>query len=136
VTEIRENKIITGTSTAIYSDHILFIEITKGANITLKDAQEHVSLWRDLEETLDDERFSIIIDLHNMKSIERDARNFYSQSSSKNAVGVALITSTPLSNVIANFFIGLNNPAKPIKLFSNKNDAIQWLKEIMELHEQ
>lgn len=35
----------------------------------------------------------------------------------------------PLSRVMANFFIGINKPLKPTKLFDDRDKAIAWLQQ-------
>ncbi|MDH5682649.1 MAG: hypothetical protein OEZ36_13750 [Spirochaetota bacterium] len=34
---------------------------------------------------------------------------------------------SPISRVIGNFFLGLNRPLFPVKLFTEKNEASKWL---------
>ena len=41
---------------------------------------------------------------------------------------VALLSTTPMSVLAGNFFLGFNQPTIPIKLFHSENEAIEWLK--------
>ena len=43
------------------------------------------------------------------------------------ARATALLTSSPVSKTIGNFFMGLNKPLSPTRLFTNSDKAIQWL---------
>ena len=41
----------------------------------------------------------------------------------------ALIVRNPVTRVIGSFFMGINKPVKPTKMFGNVEDAKKWLKE-------
>ncbi|MDH5680019.1 MAG: hypothetical protein OEZ36_00410 [Spirochaetota bacterium] len=122
------NKHILETHTAIawYEEPVLFVECRPNAIITLDDAVDHVE--RSLE-ILPEGNFTQLIDMRKLKSISREARVYYSRDSSKShCKAVALLVKSPLSRVIANFFLGINKPNKPIKLFTKRDSAIHWLK--------
>ena len=40
---------------------------------------------------------------------------------------VALIVGTPLSRMLGNFFLGVNRPSYPTRLFDNEASAVAWL---------
>jgi hypothetical protein len=40
---------------------------------------------------------------------------------------VALLVGSPVTRVIGNFFIGLNKPRWPVRLFRSESDALAWL---------
>ncbi len=39
----------------------------------------------------------------------------------------ALLIDSPVSRVIANFFMGLNRPLSPTRVFTEQTQAIRWL---------
>ncbi len=68
-------------------------------------------------------------DISNIKSINREARNYgTSEEVAKTISAMALFVKTPLSSMIGNFFLGLNKPPYPTKLFTNEKKALEWLK--------
>jgi hypothetical protein len=71
--------------------------------------------------------YPLLIDAKSIVSMDRSARKRFSNEETVSAV--ALIVGTPLSKIIGNFFTGLNKTAIPLKLFSSKTDALEWLKE-------
>jgi hypothetical protein len=42
---------------------------------------------------------------------------------------VALIAPTLTSRVLGNFFLGLNKPPIPVKLFQTEKEGLDWLKQ-------
>ena len=121
-----KNILKTNTAIAWYLDSTLFVECLPDAVITLEDAVEHIERSSEIIEERD---FVQLIDMRRLKSITREARVLYSRKNSNlNCKAVALLVSSPLSRVIANFFLGMNKPDRPIKLFTNKEKAITWLK--------
>lgn len=75
-------------------------------------------------------KFPILIDSTDIKSMNREARDHFStrgRDSKTNAFGI--IVSSPISRVVGNFFLGINKPEVPTKLFDNEEAAIKWLKQ-------
>lgn len=65
------------------------------------------------------------------KSITKEARDYFSMKGRKSKViGFAILIKSPLSKIIANFFMGLNKPIVHVKLFTNEQDAIVWCKSL------
>jgi len=42
---------------------------------------------------------------------------------------MAVVTTSPVSRMIANLFFGLKPPPYPAKMFSNENDAVAWIRQ-------
>ena len=77
-----------------------------------------------------DKKFPILIDSRNIKSMSYEARHHFSahgRDTKTNAFGI--IIGSSISRVLGNFYLGINKPAVPTKLFDNEKDATQWLKQ-------
>lgn len=77
-----------------------------------------------------DKKFPILIDSRNIKSMSYEARHHFSahgRDTKTSAFGIVIGSS--ISRVLGNFYLGINKPAVPTKLFDNENDAINWLKQ-------
>ncbi len=126
-----EEKIIkTRTSKAwVEKENIIHVEVFPKAEITLKDAKEGMEIT---DKLLGNRESLLLVEMGEIKSISREARQFYTKSSKNdtNNKAVALVITNPVATVIANFFIGLNRPDVPIRLFVDKNKAARWLKKI------
>lgn len=65
-----------------------------------------------------------------VKNSTKDARHLF--ASKEGCVGViaaAIIINSSLSTMIGNFFLSVNKPIVPSKLFTNEEDAKKWLKQ-------
>lgn len=97
------------------------------AEITLKEAIENSAAVSSLYV---DRKFPLLIDARNIKSMEREARSHFSTHGRETKItSFAVMVKSPLSRVIGNFFMGLNKPAVPARLFDDETDAINWLKK-------
>jgi hypothetical protein len=69
-------------------------------------------------------------DLENVKSVTREARDYYTCEDAENLVtAAAVLTPTIITKIIATFFLNFNKPKVPFKMFSSKEKAFEWLLE-------
>ena len=60
--------------------------------------------------------------------IAKEARDYFAnERTAAIQRATALLTNSPVSRVIGNFFMGLNKPISPTKLFTDPQRAIEWL---------
>ena len=113
----------------LVGDDIIFVECKASAEIELKDAKEDMRLSEEMIAGVS--RFGTIIDTANIKSISKEARDWYSQVQNDNPhnICVALVVNSFYTRIIANFFLGFSNSRTEIKIFNQKDDAIEWLYE-------
>lgn len=72
---------------------------------------------------------ALFCDLRRVKSMDRDARNYFAGPATASwQVASALLVDSPLTRAIGNFFMGLNKPLVPTRLFTNEQEAKSWLK--------
>ena len=70
----------------------------------------------------------LLVDISDVKSMSRDAREIYANVSSEERVrAVALVTRSAISRILGNFFVSFNKPSVPIKIFSDADTARKWL---------
>jgi hypothetical protein len=72
----------------------------------------------------------LLVDAHDANSQDRAARNEFARRGDL-VSAVALIGVTPLSRMMANFFIAVSKPTSPTRLFDNEASAIAWLREFV-----
>ena len=107
-------------------DGIVRVIHVPGAEVTLQDAQETMAAYLKLN---NGKKLPLFVDTKTMKSISREARHFYAgDEAAACASAVALIVGTPVSKVLANFYLGLSNPRLPSRLFTDEAEALAWLK--------
>ncbi|MBK7864501.1 MAG: STAS/SEC14 domain-containing protein [Archangiaceae bacterium] len=71
----------------------------------------------------------MLVDMSRSQGGRPDARMHYARPESARVVSaLAMVFGTPLSRMIANFFLGLNRAPVPMRLFGNRREAMEWLR--------
>ena len=126
-------KIGDTTNTEVYvaeSDpDIMIIVPRKGTMDNAKDAFENVAYYHSYARSLGRPCGSVVI-MSNMLSQDAEARRAYTTLDPALIYGGALVVGNPLSRALGSFFIGLNRPRVPTKLFDSVENGVQWLKTI------
>lgn len=66
--------------------------------------------------------------MQDMARVDRQARAlFASEEYMRLSSQTALVVGSPVSRVIGNFFVGLNRPSYPVKIFDDAKLAAKWL---------
>jgi hypothetical protein len=71
----------------------------------------------------------LLVDAHDAGPQDRPARVEFTRRGDL-VSAVALIVNTPLSRMMGNFFITVNKPTTPTRLFEDEDTAVTWLKEL------
>ena len=61
----------------------------------------------------------------------KDQRDFIAEQINSITKAFAIVTTSPVSRMIANLFFGLKPPPYPMKMFSNKEEAVEWIKQYL-----
>ncbi len=110
-------------------DGIVRTKVKPLAEVSLKESIENS---RAVNSFKTEKKYPLLIDSRNIKSITKEARDYFSIRNRETRINsFAVIINSPLSRVIGNFFMGLNKPSVPAKLFNNEADAINWLKQYL-----
>ena len=96
--------------------------------VTEELAKENI----DAQETVRDEvkraKTRVLIDMTEVAKISKEARDYFANERTASIQrATALLIGSPVSRVIGNFFMGLNKPISPTRLFTDPHKAIQWL---------
>ncbi len=111
-------------------DGIARTKVKPLAEITLKEAEENSAVVNSFYK---EKKYPLLVDARNIKSISKEARDHFSvQNRDTHVTAFAILIHSPLSRIIGNFFMGLNKPSVPAKLFTNEKEAIDWLKQYLE----
>lgn len=78
-------------------------------------------------ELIGDKERPLLIDMTTVKSMSRAARQEYATKGSEKPTAVALVSSSLASRIIANFFMGLNKPPVPTRVFNDFASAKKWI---------
>jgi hypothetical protein len=120
----------TATTCCWLDDSGIAIFIAEGTQ-TIENAKENMAVCRQLTSG---KKTPVLLDFSNLTSMTREARAYYASEESSSIVSaVAIVTTSVISKLIGNFFIGLNKAAEaPVKIFTNVNEAKGWLRQFIE----
>lgn len=111
-------------------DGIARTQVKVGSDVILEDAQENSIAVNTM---VGPPKYPLVIDTRKIKSITKEARDFFSMRGRESRVfAFAILVDSPLSKIIGNFFMGLNKPRVPVKLFTKEDKAIDWCKKLKE----
>ena len=98
--------------------------------LTLADAKETFSAILKVSKG---RKRPYLSDIRKIKSVDRESREYFASEEVANAISaIAMLIGSPVSRIIGNFFLGLNKPSYPIKLFTSESEAIEWLRRFIE----
>lgn len=108
-------------------DNILYTSCVPKTEMTLEDGIEstHISA-----EMVKNTPRPLLCDLTNVVKMSKECRSHFAGADhAKTFSKCALIVTSPISTLIGNFFLGLNKPLKPTRLFTNREEGLKWLRE-------
>ena len=126
---MKELKVETSTQRLYWDDEneIVWGELIANP-MTLETAVENVDAQERLRDTVKREKTRVLIDMTSVTEISKEARDYFANERTASIQrATALLIGSPVSRVIGNFFMGLNRPVSPTRLFSDPQKAIQWL---------
>ena len=123
---MKKGPLKTNVSKTWIDDHgICHLEYFPETTLSLEESKNELKM---ISEIADGNPIPTLVYLINVKSVPRECRELYaSEDTAKIISGAAFLIGSPVSQVIGNFFLGLNKPRMPVKLFTSKSDAIKWL---------
>lgn len=124
------NEIITQTERIVLDDSgIVKCKAFKGSLQTLENAIENVQAVKTLA---NGKLVPILVDITETKGANKEARAYLAgKEAGEVQSACALIVSSPLSQLIGNFFLGLNKTQFPTRLFNDEQKAIEWLNKFL-----
>lgn len=126
-----DNKVIElrAFKTWMGDDGICYTVVKPNAIIELEDALANTEAVKKVSM---DAIYPILVNLKQIHSISKPARDHFSmQNRTAGVTAIGMLIKSPGSRIIGNFFLGLNKPTVPTKLFTDKDKAIAWLKQFV-----
>jgi hypothetical protein len=68
----------------------------------------------------------VYVDMRGMAKLERSAREHF-VSDQGGVKAIALVAGSPVTKMMANFFIGMRRMPVPIQMFTDEAEAVTWL---------
>ncbi|MFN3402902.1 MAG: hypothetical protein ACK40G_02330 [Cytophagaceae bacterium] len=123
---------------SFFENELVTIEIIDGIeHFTLKNIivskQEAIKLVKDRIEFQNGITYPIICDIQQAIYINNEAREYFANEGAALASACAVVISSHVSHILANFFMLFNKPPVPTRIFNNKESAVTWLKRFREV---
>ena len=109
-------------------DDILFFKYSPKLEMNIDTAKEIV---RSRLEYTGGKPMYTLIDATNLKSATKEARDYMTSSEGglKGVLGGAFLSNSVLATLVINLFLMVSHPAIPAKFFTNKDEAVKWLRK-------
>ncbi|MEX0967991.1 MAG: hypothetical protein WD077_12185 [Bacteroidia bacterium] len=121
----KDNEIETPYWRLWIEDQILIGVIKENTVFDLETAKNTVN---DRLKVTGGKSYPICMDVRNIKSITKEARDFLATSSSTSGlIAAAFIVESSANRIMANIFVTFNQPKLPLKLFNEMDSALKWL---------
>lgn len=75
------------------------------------------------------ESYPCLFDITSVKEFTGEARNYLANEGNDLVLASAILTNSPVSKMIGNFFIAVNKPKNPTRIFTSKENALEWLEQ-------
>ena len=99
------------------------------ADLTTEElAKENIDAQESVRDAVSKAKTRVLIDMTAVSEISKEARDYFANERTASIQrATALLIGSPVSRVIGNFFMGLNKPISPTRLFTDPQKAIKWL---------
>jgi hypothetical protein len=120
-----DESITTETSTYTRrADGIIIQRIKPGIRQELKDAEENIAAFRRMAAG---RKCALLVDLRETGPTGPGVREYYAKHTEL-LTATALLIGSSLGQIIGNFFLNLNRPVSPCRLFTSEAAALAWLR--------
>ncbi|MBL4905287.1 MAG: hypothetical protein JKZ00_04605 [Flavobacteriaceae bacterium] len=91
-------------------------------------AKENIDAQERIRDSLNKKKTRVLIDISGVVEIVKEARDYFANERTASIQrATALLVGSPVSRIIGNFFMGLNQPITPTRMFTDPQKAIKWL---------
>ncbi|MGH2642482.1 MAG: hypothetical protein ACRDE2_00915 [Chitinophagaceae bacterium] len=107
------------------NDQLLIATFKKGLHINLDAAREIVHSRLEFTEN---KTVSVLILNQGVACMDKEARDYLSsEEGTRNLKAVAMVLRSTFGSMLGNFFLSVNKPEMPVRIFSNEKPAMKWL---------
>lgn len=113
-------------------DGVLYSKPKPGVPEPQLSREETLEQMKQFKKLIGNKKVCMILETNsNSKPPKKEDRDFIAEQLGEVTKAMGLISSSPLSRMIANLFFGLKPPTYPVKFFSNEKEAKEWIKQYL-----
>ena len=68
-----------------------------------------------------------LFDIRKIKESTKEARDYMANEGNRLVLASAMLISSPMLRMMANFYISVNKPQNPSRMFTDEESALEWL---------
>ena len=103
-----------------------YIHLVWNRSVRIEEVDAHAAM-ASVNVVADGSEYPMLVDMATTESVSRQARAVFSIPCA--ASRIALLGSSPVDRVLANFFLSLHVPPCPTRFFTSRDEAMAWLLE-------
>lgn len=69
------------------------------------------------------------VNIRKLEQTTKDARDYLANQGNELVVANAIVVESPVLRMMANFYIMINQPVKPTRMFTDEESALEWLRQ-------
>jgi hypothetical protein len=121
----------TGKGTVrLYRNGIMHQTYQDLAELIHEDSQAEMEIYE--KEYCQEGPHPMLVDITNVKTVSKESRGIYSSEKTAEYLrAAALIVGNPVSRIMGNFYLGINRTAMPVRMFTDAEEAMDWLKTFL-----
>jgi hypothetical protein len=109
----------------VREDGIVIQAVVSSRKQTLEDVRENTRVFNSIAAG---RRRLLLVDMRVSYAVEPKARAFYATpEASRWVLAVAMVTPSTATRILGNFFLGLNQPSYPCRMFATVDEGVAWL---------
>lgn len=117
--------LIDNITVTIHLNDGIVIAIWKNTSIDLNIAKQAV---QERVACTNNKPYPVISNIKAIKNISKEARDFLAtEAGCEGIIAAAILIDSDLGSMIGNFWIKINKPLRPTKLFTDEESAKKWL---------
>lgn len=130
----KDAKIIDWTTSIIWFDEdgVMYSMPKPGIPEPELTREETLAQMTEFKKIIGNEKRCMILETNShSKPPRKEDRDFIADQLNQITKAMGVISTSPLSRMIANLFFGLKPPPYPVKFFSNEKEAKEWIKQYL-----
>lgn len=106
-------------------ENVLFFIYKPAVKINFEGAKKIVA---DRLKVQNGAAFPVFCDMRGIKDSDKPARDYLAKEGSSMVKAVAVLTDSPVTKIMLNFYLTISRPLVPTKMFTDKTQAFEFLK--------
>lgn len=124
-----ENQLIEGEiANYLLTDEGILVSYSKSILRTIENIKANVAL---VKEITNNKKVPVLIYLKNSPVPDKETRKFSTEQLSQIYMAMAMVSKPGLAQLIMKMLFKFQNPPIPIKSFTDKEKAMEWLKRFL-----